>query len=102
MIRDPPRSTLFPYTTLSRSGSVDPQVGEADGAVAGGGADVERGRPLQRARAGGQGDRDVLAGAEADGRVVAEGVTALDDPLGAEGGAGGFAFRAGAGKEPGG
>src|SRR3989442_1022891 len=89
MIRDPPRSTLFPYTTLSRSGSVDPQVGEADGAVAGGGADVERGRPLERARAGGQGDRDVLAGAEADGRVVAEGVTALQHRLRSEGGRGG-------------
>src|SRR4051794_41779630 len=27
MIRRPPRSTLFPYTTLFRSGSVDPNFG---------------------------------------------------------------------------
>src|SRR3712207_8026410 len=31
MIRRPPRSTLFPYTTLFRSVDVDPVVGEPGG-----------------------------------------------------------------------
>src|SRR5260363_460344 len=30
MIRRPPRSTLFPYTTLFRSEVVDPQAGQQD------------------------------------------------------------------------
>src|SRR3712207_8667182 len=35
MIRRPPRSTLFPYTTLFRSSSIfDPRIGEADAADA--------------------------------------------------------------------
>src|SRR3712207_8480913 len=32
MIRRPPRSTLFPYTTLFRSGSQKPQVPQCPGA----------------------------------------------------------------------
>src|SRR5919206_82845 len=100
MIRGPPKSTLFPSTTLFRSrgqdlagaGAVDPQVGEAGDAGGGrAGADVERGRPLEGAAAAGQGDRDELARPEADGRVVAEGIAALDHGLGAEGRAGGRA-----------
>src|SRR3712207_7437184 len=39
MIRRPPRSTLFPYTTLFRSGR---PVDDADGALAGGVADGGR------------------------------------------------------------
>src|SRR3712207_6813291 len=31
MIRRPPRSTLFPYTTLFRSGREDPEVDDAQG-----------------------------------------------------------------------
>src|SRR6266496_5897755 len=41
MIRRPPRSTLFPYTTLFRSGAVQPDVDEV-------GADVVEHRPLAR------------------------------------------------------
>src|SRR2546430_10958522 len=33
MIRRPPRSTLFPYTTLFRSGALDRALTEADWAV---------------------------------------------------------------------
>src|SRR6266567_7287899 len=40
MIRRPPRSTLFPYTTLFRSGVVGPHVGEC----------VARDRSLRHAR----------------------------------------------------
>src|SRR2546422_7838393 len=39
MIRRPPRSTLFPYTTLFRSG-VDPSQAAATGAHVGNGAEV--------------------------------------------------------------
>src|SRR3989442_7225011 len=55
MIRRPPRSTLFPYTTLFRSGSrpqgerpADPYGGDASGA---GGADAARLRAPAGARA---------------------------------------------------
>src|SRR3712207_9015661 len=34
MIRRPPRSTLFPYTTLFRSGVLEPEVGPGDVVVA--------------------------------------------------------------------
>src|SRR3712207_8102084 len=45
MIRRPPRSTLFPYTTLFRSGGVaggGAAIGEVDDAVAGGGVPEAR------------------------------------------------------------
>src|SRR3712207_8699323 len=57
MIRRPPRSTLFPYTTLFRSGqrrvhmarrAVDAPVRAEPGAV----DDLLRGRPGERAREG--------------------------------------------------
>src|SRR5437588_6984608 len=38
MLRRPPRSTLFPYTTLFRSGSFSITEGRSGGAGAGGGA----------------------------------------------------------------
>src|SRR3712207_8772986 len=47
MIRRPPRSTLFPYTTLIRSRRGSP-VAEAAGAVVGGHALVLGGRPGRR------------------------------------------------------
>src|SRR2546430_16579849 len=46
MIRRPPRSTLFPYTTLFRSGDVHAQCIERRAFVA-----VELGDPLDRERA---------------------------------------------------
>src|SRR3712207_7819646 len=52
MIRRPPRSTLFPYTTLFRSGGVP-----------GGGAALARGRPA--------GDADAGRAAQAAGRADA-------------------------------
>src|SRR3712207_8856776 len=52
MIRRPPRSTLFPYTTLFRSGQVRLKAG-AEGLL-----------PVRLARVGGQGDgRNFLAAA---------------------------------------
>src|SRR2546422_4274502 len=48
MIRRPPRSTLFPYTTLFRSSGVRPQTSDRDQAGATG--DLERGRPQDRDR----------------------------------------------------
>src|SRR3712207_6981240 len=45
MIRRPPRSTLFPYTTLFRSVALD-------GGAVEGGVGVERGRPGRRPGAG--------------------------------------------------
>src|SRR2546427_6814630 len=57
MIRRPPRSTLFPYTTLFRSGVFEHQY-----AVAGGGyLGQQRVRQGRLAAAGGPGDQDVLA-----------------------------------------
>src|SRR2546429_2071578 len=35
MIRRPPRSTLFPYTTLFRSLLIDPSLGQLDGVLVG-------------------------------------------------------------------
>src|SRR2546422_5516557 len=52
MIRRPPRSTLFPYTTLFRSGPiVDPGGAEQDVAQRAGGADPARGAPARDAGA---------------------------------------------------
>src|SRR3712207_7299985 len=49
MIRRPPRSTLFPYTTLFRSGEARHRAGEGD--TRGGGRDAPRGhRPEARTR----------------------------------------------------
>src|SRR5205814_5433806 len=65
LIRRPPRSTLFPYTTLFRSGAAD-----GDGATEGDGRDidVERGRPHRRHRhAGLQLGGRVARGHRADG-----------------------------------
>src|SRR3712207_8302943 len=52
MIRRPPRSTLFPYTTLFRSGAADPAAGvrecggaAADAAFRGSGRRALRGHP---------------------------------------------------------
>src|SRR3712207_8064928 len=67
MIRRPPRSTLFPYTTLFRSGVADGVPGGA------GGGGVGRGRAAVRS-----GDRP--AGPRAGGRRA---------PLGADAAAGG-------------
>src|SRR3712207_7008708 len=47
MIRRPPRSTLFPYTTLFRSrGSGPPRADEQDGVVAAGGPPREVGEDV--------------------------------------------------------
>src|SRR6266704_6884158 len=66
MIRRPPRSTLFPYTTLFRSGAPVRALlaGEADLAVGGVGALVDQGAP---------GDRVALAVA-GDGGIAVVGV----------------------------
>src|SRR5437870_9783328 len=55
MIRHPPRSTLFPYTTLFRSQRVQPAAVDAEACARGGGA-------LRRAR-----QRDVGAHEQPDG-----------------------------------
>src|SRR2546429_8464608 len=47
MIRRPPRSTLFPYTTLFRSGAA---AADPHGIVSPGGADQPRGPPVQPLR----------------------------------------------------
>src|SRR2546430_11478683 len=71
MIRRPPRSTLFPYTTLFRSAFVD------DGAVhlhpAGLDVDVELARAAHRRRAHAAGD---------DGGVAHETTARREDALG--------------------
>src|SRR3712207_9220678 len=62
MIRRPPRSTLFPYTTLFRSGLHQQQRGRplpAAGPRARGAA--ARARPLEEARYAGRGAEDALA-----------------------------------------
>src|SRR3712207_9454151 len=61
MIRRPPRSTLFPYTTLFRSGA-DVQVADLE---------VGHGSSLGRGRASGRGDGGGLLGGGA-GREVDE------------------------------
>src|SRR3712207_8308544 len=75
MIRRPPRSTLFPYTTLFRSDAPHPQVvaveSDVDGAdvdrAAGEGLDPE-GQPAgQRGATGGDADEDDVG--EATGRL---------------------------------
>src|SRR5690348_18220209 len=48
MIRRPPRSTLFPYTTLFRSDRYL-VVAERDPAVRDAGVDVDQGRPVEEA-----------------------------------------------------
>src|SRR2546422_6310171 len=48
MIRRPPRSTLFPYTTLFRSRVVDGRI-RGPGAVADGAGALRRARPLEHA-----------------------------------------------------
>src|SRR2546425_3130787 len=59
MIRRPPRSTLFPYTTLFRSGAARAEAGGHD---AGGGLHPHRGRG---GRGGGRGDGGDRGGAGA-------------------------------------
>src|SRR2546427_1611622 len=54
MIRRPPRSTLFPYTTLFRSGGVNDQITERRSPTPSSSADVQRGRAQKRAGAAGQ------------------------------------------------
>src|SRR3712207_7538868 len=63
MIRRPPRSTLFPYTTLFRSGSV-----RAHGRAAGG-VEGERGDGGGEGLAGGGGDHLVAADHDARRRA---------------------------------
>src|SRR3712207_9036873 len=52
MIRRPPRSTLFPYTTLFRSahGELEPHDEAADGIEAGDGAGADKRRPYMAFR----------------------------------------------------
>src|SRR5258705_10886089 len=50
MIRRPPRSTLFPYTTLFRSGDAGAVTGVADGEGTGSGGGVGVRTPASRAR----------------------------------------------------
>src|SRR2546426_10884116 len=75
MIRRPPRSTLFPYTTLFRSAGRFPEATEAPAAISGerggagrGNASVHRGRgrpSVPRSRLDGEpDDRTVQNGAE--------------------------------------
>src|SRR5438270_8958932 len=55
MIRRPPRSTLFPYTTLFRSALVDPVRVELRRIRAEGDQDVRGERPLRLCPVGGRG-----------------------------------------------
>src|SRR3712207_7250895 len=61
MIRRPPRSTLFPYTTLFRSAAVERVVDQ-------GGADVHRLDRVRPARDGGE-DEEVLVGGDLGARL---------------------------------
>src|SRR2546422_3499959 len=70
MIRRPPRSTLFPYTTLFRSPRAEQLVG------LGRGLDEGRGAECPRHRLG-----DAAAGADLHALQVGQG---LDRPLGVE------------------
>src|SRR5258706_7358991 len=52
MIRRPPRSTLFPYTTLFRSLRAAPRAGKSPRRVHGGAGRIYAGRPGEAARSG--------------------------------------------------
>src|SRR3712207_6888793 len=74
MIRRPPRSTLFPYTTLFRSDEVRVGGGESRegvgvGAAVGVAAEVHRGAGGERLRTG----RDRLGAAQAERRAGGDG-----------------------------
>src|SRR2546430_4102770 len=78
MIRRPPRSTLFPYTTLFRSGQLGFEHGiqpTAAGGVAHGCDDLDPAAQVARAPVGGA---DVVLGVAAVGEVVDAGV--LEEP----------------------
>src|SRR3712207_9285546 len=69
MIRRPPRSTLFPYTTLFRSGEVGDSAGAESRLVA------QHGDGDRRAGAGGEGSVAALPGeGELPGGVEVDGV----------------------------
>src|SRR2546427_3398158 len=73
MIRRPPRSTLFPYTTLFRSHPPRDRLGEADLVLGGTGeGQTVLGDPLHRF------DHVAVSVAEHEARVVAVEVEALD------------------------
>src|SRR2546426_5405209 len=58
MIRRPPRSTLFPYTTLFRSGYLDRRLWDDAGTIEAGpwvATTARRGAAVLRARLGGRG-----------------------------------------------
>src|SRR2546428_8416739 len=71
MIRPPPRSTLFPYTTLFRSHvqQLDPGVAAARGSPEDRAVGVvDRGLPAETAR-GDEAEGDALTGGAGDGRA---------------------------------
>src|SRR3989454_5709849 len=70
MIRRPPRSTLFPYTTLFRSGGIREEVDGAGGEGRGGDR-VGDGGGAAGGGAGGEGGRVAAHGG--DGRVLGDG-----------------------------
>src|SRR5262249_28087284 len=69
---------------LAGAGHTDLQPGKANGAVASSSADIERGIAQQRASSGSDGEAHHFAGAQADGRVIAEGVTSFEHRLRAQ------------------
>src|SRR3712207_7059451 len=73
MIRRPPRSTLFPYTTLFRSQTGGPGAGQGalDAEVVGPAGVVGDVRAVRRERAALAGG-DALSAVEGEGRGVAE------------------------------
>src|SRR5262249_7003362 len=70
---------------LVGAGQADCQSGEADGAVAGSGADVQRAGALKSARASAEGQVDDFAGAQANRGGIAEGVARFEQRRRAQG-----------------
>src|SRR2546426_7709105 len=64
MIRRPPRSTLFPYTTLFRSQSVGPGGVGAKGRAAGQARNTRREQPSRRCVGVLQNEREILRSEE--------------------------------------
>src|SRR3712207_7349914 len=77
MIRRPPRSTLFPYTTLFRSPRERPDPGDAPGRAVPGGDEPVRAAALA-ARAGVRRPRLVAAPALRGARGAGAGLVRLD------------------------
>src|SRR5262249_17527305 len=91
------QATAVGAQLLASTGHADLQSGERNRAVAGSGADVQGGSAQEHAGAGADGEGNRLTGAQADARVVAEGVASFEHRLRAQGRAVGG--RAGLGDE---